>query len=68
MVGPSGEKFVVYVLGESLEKVQYEITQLVLENNGFNRTHTAQALGINIRTLRHWIQKGYVSDSSTTKG
>jgi DNA-binding NtrC family response regulator len=56
-VGPSGEKFYVYQLGETMEQAQREIFTLVLELNGGNRTHTARALGIYIRTCRNWIRR-----------
>lgn len=61
LTSPSGERFFVFVLGEKLEDCSHQIAQLVLENNSFNQTHTAKALGIATRTVRHWINKGYLT-------
>ncbi len=40
---------------KTMREIQIEYTMKVLTELCGNRTHTAKALGISIRTLRHWI-------------
>ena len=37
--------------------------QALLANNG-NRTHTAKALGVTVRTVRNWLRKGKRSNDA----
>jgi transcriptional regulator with PAS, ATPase and Fis domain len=53
----SGEEFYVFTLGETWEQAKLQILTLVLKNNGGNRVHTARALGVSVRTVRHWIER-----------
>jgi DNA-binding NtrC family response regulator len=53
---PSGEKFYVYQLGETLEQAETQIILLVYENNSYNKTHAARALGMAHRTFTNRLK------------
>lgn len=52
--GKSGERFVVFQLGDSMETLKREIFQVSLENNGGNIAAAARAMKICYRTAKNW--------------
>lgn len=63
-VGPSGEKFVLYLSGETEKTIVRQVFELALENNSGNRFRTAKSLGISIRTVRHRIKQWELGSKS----
>ena len=51
---------IVLKTGESLELVEQKVIVATLQAYNFNRTHTAKALGIGLRTLQRKISQ-YIS-------
>lgn len=49
---PSGERFVVFRLGDKEDDIIEQVFTVTLGNNGGNITKTARALGLCIRTVR----------------
>jgi DNA-binding NtrC family response regulator len=56
----TGEKHVVFKLGETLDEVTFQIAQLVLDNNAGNAGQTARTLGLSPGTVKNWIKLGKV--------
>lgn len=48
---------VVYCPGMTIRGIKKEVLRQALVYHGGNRTKTAAALGLSIRTLRNWIRK-----------
>jgi DNA-binding NtrC family response regulator len=51
------ERYVVFTLGETLEAIEEQIIQLVLENNHWNIAATAEALKMKRTTLHMRMKK-----------
>lgn len=59
VVASTGEKSVVFMLGEKLVEIEEQVVEIVLENNNYNRTKAAKALGFNRTTLQMRLKNRY---------
>ena len=57
VISDSGEKHVVFRLGEKEQDIIRQIHEIVLENNSWNITRSAKALGLQRTTLVWRIKK-----------
>lgn len=56
-ISESGEKHLVYKLGETEKEIRHQLMRLVLDNNNWNLTHTAKSLGIQRTAFMARIKK-----------
>jgi DNA-binding NtrC family response regulator len=66
-IGPSGEKQLLFKLGETEADLIRQLSELALDNNSWNITKAAKSIGINRTTLAMRLSKWGLSDESETK-
>ena len=57
-----------WIEGATLKSIEREVIEDALHQHNGNRTHTARALGISVRTVRNLLQRYAAFDAAKKEG